>query len=27
MKRVRVLNELLGDAAYHQDRLARAQGY
>jgi len=27
MKRVRVLNELLGDAAFHQERLARAQGY
>jgi len=27
MKRVRVLNELLGDAAFHQEKLARAQGY
>ena len=27
MKRVRVLNELLGDAGFHADRLARAQGY
>ncbi|MGA0545903.1 acyl-CoA dehydrogenase family protein [Brevundimonas sp. VNH65] len=27
MKRVRVLNELFGDAGYHQEKLARAQGY
>ena len=27
MKRVRVLNELLGDAGFHTDRLAKAQGY
>ncbi|QTC90369.1 acyl-CoA dehydrogenase family protein [Brevundimonas goettingensis] len=27
MKRVRVLNELFGDAGFHADRLARAQGY
>jgi alkylation response protein AidB-like acyl-CoA dehydrogenase len=27
MKRVRVLNELLGDAGFHADRLAKAQGY
>lgn len=27
MKRVRVLNELLGDAGLHQDRMARAQGF
>lgn len=27
MKRVRVLNELLGDAGFHSERLARAQGY
>jgi len=27
MKRVRVLNELLGDAAFHSEKLARAQGY
>jgi len=27
MKRVRVLNELLGDAAFHQETLARAQGF
>jgi alkylation response protein AidB-like acyl-CoA dehydrogenase len=27
MKRVRVLNELLGDAGFHADRLARARGY
>lgn len=27
MKRVRVLNELLGDAAFHQEALARAQGF
>jgi len=27
MKRVRVLNELLGDAGFHTDRLARAQGF
>jgi alkylation response protein AidB-like acyl-CoA dehydrogenase len=27
MKRVRVLNELLGDAGFHQERMARAQGF
>ncbi|GAA0779490.1 acyl-CoA dehydrogenase [Brevundimonas olei] len=27
MKRVRVLNELLGDAHFHAERLARAQGF
>jgi len=27
MKRVRVLNELLGDAGFHSEKLARAQGY
>lgn len=27
MKRVRVLNETLGDPAYHAERLARAQGF
>ena len=27
MKRVRVLNELLGDAGFHQERLTRAQGF
>ena len=27
MKRVRVLNELLGDAGFHAERLARAQGF
>jgi len=27
MKRVRVLNELLGDAGFHSERLARAQGF
>jgi acyl-CoA dehydrogenase len=27
MKRVRVLNELLGDAGFHTERLARTQGY
>jgi alkylation response protein AidB-like acyl-CoA dehydrogenase len=27
MKRVRVLQELLGDAAFHEDRLARSSGY
>jgi len=27
MKRVRVLNELLGDAGFHQERRARAQGF
>lgn len=27
MKRVRVLNEFLGDAGFHQEKLARAQGY
>ncbi len=27
MKRVRVLNEVLGDAGFHQERLARAQGF
>ena len=27
MKRVRVLNELLGDAGFHQDRMARVQGF
>jgi acyl-CoA dehydrogenase len=27
MKRVRVLNELLGDAGFHAERLARAGGY
>ena len=27
MKRVRVLNELLGDAAFHSEKLARSQGY
>ena len=27
MKRVRVLNELLGDAGFHQDRMARSQGF
>ena len=27
MKRVRVLNELLGDAGYHQERMARSQGF
>jgi Acyl-CoA dehydrogenases len=27
MKRVRVLNELLGDAAFHQEALARSQGF
>lgn len=27
MKRVRVLNELLGDAGFHQERLARSRGY
>jgi len=26
-KRVRVLNELLGDAGFHQERMARAQGF
>jgi acyl-CoA dehydrogenase len=27
MKRVRVLNELLGDAGFHQERMARSQGF
>lgn len=27
MKRVRVLNELLGDAGFHAERMARAQGF
>ncbi|WP_298123142.1 acyl-CoA dehydrogenase [Brevundimonas sp.] len=27
MKRVRVLNELLGDAGFHQERLAQSQGF
>ena len=27
MKRVRVLNELLGDSAFHAERLARSQGF
>ena len=27
MKRVRVLNELLGDAGFHAERVARAQGF
>ena len=27
MKRVRVLNELLGDAGFHQERMARAHGF
>ncbi len=27
MKRVRVLNELLGDAGFHQERVARSQGF
>ena len=27
MKRVRVLNELLGDAGFHSERLARSQGF
>ncbi|KAK0359034.1 hypothetical protein LTR94_032882, partial [Friedmanniomyces endolithicus] len=27
MKRVRVLNELFGDAGFHSERLARAQGF
>ncbi|WP_366513478.1 acyl-CoA dehydrogenase family protein [uncultured Brevundimonas sp.] len=27
MKRVRVLNELLGDAGFHTERLARAKGF
>ena len=27
MKRVRVLNELLGDAQFHTERLARSQGF
>ena len=27
MKRVRVLNELLGDAGFHSERLAQAQGF
>jgi len=27
MKRVRVLNELLGDAGFHQDAVARTQGF
>jgi len=27
MKRVRLLNELLGDAGFHQERMARAQGF
>ena len=27
MKRVRVLNELLGDAGFHAERLARSQGF
>jgi acyl-CoA dehydrogenase len=27
MKRIRVLNELLGDAAFHQEAMARAQGF
>ena len=27
IKRVRVLNELLGDAGFHQDRMARVQGF
>jgi acyl-CoA dehydrogenase len=27
MKRVRVLNELLGDAGFHQERMARGQGF
>ena len=27
MKRVRVLNELLGDASFHAERVARAQGF
>jgi acyl-CoA dehydrogenase len=27
MKRVRVLNELLGDAGFHAERIARAGGY
>ena len=27
MKRVRVLNELLGDAHFYAERLARAQGF
>ncbi len=27
MKRVRVLNELLGDSGFHAEKLARAQGY
>ena len=27
MKRVRVLNELLGDAGFHQERMAKSQGF
>ncbi|RYG07965.1 MAG: acyl-CoA dehydrogenase, partial [Burkholderiales bacterium] len=27
MKRVRVLNELLGDAGFHQEKMARSQGF
>ena len=27
MKRVRVLNELMGDHGFHADRVARAGGY